>query len=67
MMQPRPAPNCVRRWNCGARSSSQWRIEEMVPTTRAQMRSDKRQTVQRCSRDQTTPDYSRYCRQQRSR
>ena len=28
MMQPKPAPNCVRRWSCGARSSSEWRIEK---------------------------------------
>src|SRR5271157_5627809 len=66
MMQPRPAPNCVRRWSCGARSSSKWRIEKWCPHACAD-RSNKRQTVQRCSRDQTTPDHSRYCRRQCSR
>jgi len=43
MMQPRPAPNCVRRWNCGARSSSKWRIEKWCPHACAD-RSNKRQT-----------------------
>ncbi len=66
MMQPRPAQNCVRRWNCGARSSSESRIEKWCAHACAD-RSNKCQTVQRCSRDQTTPDHSRYRRRQCSR